>query len=94
MIFQLYSVHDSLANIYYMPFQTAAVQVAIRTFTDLVNDQTNTVYKNPSDYNLMHLGSFDDSTGLLNPLDKPAFVVNARQLHEEYQNEIGNGSSV
>ena len=85
MIFNLYSVHDTLAGIYYMPFQTMAVQPAIRAFTDIVNDPNQSIYRNPSDYNLMQIGTFDDSTGMLSPFDKPEFIVNALAIHRDHQ---------
>lgn len=94
MIFNLYSVNDTLARIYYMPFQTSTVEPAIRVFSDLVNAKGESVYNNPEDFNLMHLGTFDDATGLITPFEKPVFIVSAVKVHEGYKDEIGNGSSV
>lgn len=94
MIFTLYSVHDTLAKIHYMPFQTSAVEIAIRTFADLVNDEKMAVYKNPEDFNLVMIGTFDDESGTIDPLSPPQFIISAVKLHESYENEISNGSSI
>lgn len=95
MIFNLYSMEDKLAGIYYQPFQCSAHPVALRLFTELTNDPTSMVYNNPSDYYLVQVGTFDDSTGIISPYSAPAIIAHALTLKSEYKdNEISNGAPV
>lgn len=50
---------------------------AIRSFSDLVSDPQTVLAKHPEDFKLYSLGSYDDVSGRLVPLDVPGFVANA-----------------
>ena len=39
--------------------------IAIRTFADCVNDPDHAFGKNPHDYTIFFIGTFDDETGLI-----------------------------
>lgn len=65
MILKVYSVYDRKANVYGVPFFQLNNSVALRSFTDLVNDGRSTVCKHPEDYTLECIGEFDDSDGTL-----------------------------
>lgn len=59
------SVRDRAADAYGRPFFVAALGQAIRSFTDEVNKKgpDNTIGSHPEDFDLYHLGTFDDATG-------------------------------
>lgn len=65
MIHKIFTIHDSAAGAYLAPFFLHAEGIAIRTFTDCINDDNHAFGKHPKDYNLMVLGEFDDSNGTI-----------------------------
>ena len=67
MVTQVYSLFDKKAEAYGTPFFTVNDATAIRMVSSLVLDRTTIVASNPEDFQLLHLGSFDDGTGELAP---------------------------
>nr|DAV55806.1 MAG TPA: DNA binding protein [Microviridae sp.] len=63
MILHIYSIFDNKARAYLPPFFMVNDQVAYRAFADAVADPSHQFSKNPNDYCLYCIGSFDDSTG-------------------------------
>jgi len=61
MIHKIYSVYDSKAETYTPPFFQHREAMAIRTFSDCVNDPGHTFGMHPEDYTLFHLGEYDDN---------------------------------
>lgn len=57
------SVFDGAASLFGKPIFVAAAGIAIRSFTDEVNNRDSEFGKHPGDYELYALGSFDDNTG-------------------------------
>lgn len=81
----IFTIFDSAAEAYLPPFILHAEGIAIRTFTDCVNDPSHQFSKHPADYTLLKIGEFDDSKGLIVPLQtqKPlgnglAFVASSK----------------
>mgnify|MGYP000079043217 CR=1 FL=1 len=60
MIFNMYSVRDSKAEAFMVPFTMHNDGVAIRAFADMVRDENHAFSKNPEDYDLYYIGEFDD----------------------------------
>lgn len=65
MILKAFSVYDSKALCYGVPFFMSSTGAAVRAFSDLVNDSQSTVYRHPGDFVLYQIGLFDDSVGKL-----------------------------
>lgn len=63
MITKVFSIFDSKAQMFNVPFFMPTTPAAIRSFTDLVNDPQTLVCKHPADFVLYELGEFDDSVG-------------------------------
>lgn len=59
----VYSVFDSKSRCYSNPFYMANDGMAIRAFTDNVNNKESTSHHHPEDYSLYLLGDYDDTTG-------------------------------
>lgn len=61
------SVYDLAAEMWSRPFLVPTLGMAIRSFSDECNraDETNAYWKHPEDYNLFHIGSFDDELGVI-----------------------------
>lgn len=64
----VYSIFDAAAEAYFPPFFLHTEGMAIRGFTDAVNDPESQVGKHPKDYTLFQIGTFDDNTGIITPL--------------------------
>lgn len=66
MILQVFSIYDSASGLYAQPSIMASKGVAIRSFTDQVNDPNSIISKHPDDYSLYYLADYDDETGTFN----------------------------
>lgn len=65
MISQIFSVYDKKAEAYCHPFYSGSSVIAERHFANAANDRESAICRNPGDYNLFLLGSFDDESGEL-----------------------------
>jgi len=61
MKLKMYSVYDSKAECFGTPFFMSSRGLAIRAFTDLVNDTRSSVNKYPGDFSLFEVGEWDDN---------------------------------
>ncbi|AZL82864.1 nonstructural protein [Apis mellifera associated microvirus 23] len=77
MMLKMFSIRDSKAEVYYSPFFAKSHGEAERNFRELTNDQKSTVSKYPEDFDLYYLGTYDDSTGKLAPVDTPQHLMKA-----------------
>lgn len=62
MIVKVFSIFDAKSKLFGQPFFMGQVGQAIRSFTDLVNDETTILHKHHSDFSLYQIGTFDDNT--------------------------------
>ena len=76
----VYSVYDSKAQTYNVPFFMKQDGQALRAFIDLVNNPQTDVAKHPEDYALFLLGSFDDEDGVIDPVQQPKCIAKAWEL--------------
>lgn len=68
MLIKGFAVFDVKAGNFAPPFFMPSVGLAVRAFTDLVNDVRSTVNKYPGDFTLFQVGEFDDVKGIFIPL--------------------------
>lgn len=83
MILQVCSVFDSAAGLYGRPFFVAATAVAVRSFSDEVNNSApeNGFYRHPEDYTLYRLCEFDESRGVFDSLSGgPELLARGKDL--------------
>ena len=71
MKLRMYSVYDSKAECFGTPFFMGSRGLAVRAFTDLVNDVKSSINRHPEDYTLFEIGSFDDNKAVFEPLFAP-----------------------
>jgi hypothetical protein len=76
MLHQIYSIHDVKTQLYHKPFFLTNNATAIREFQSLVNDQTTTIGKYPSDYSLHVMGEWDDTNNQFNMKKNSASLGN------------------
>ncbi len=75
MIHKMFCVHDVKAKAFLPPFFLHQDGMAVRVFTDCVNDPKHSWGAHPADYTLFRSGSFDDCTGKLLP-EEPVSLGN------------------
>lgn len=64
MKLNVYSIFDSKAKAYLPPFYLHTHGLAERAFGDCINSRDHQFSKNPADYTLFHLGTFEDDCAL------------------------------
>lgn len=77
MITKCFAVMDIKAAAYNTPFFMANNALAIRAFSDLVNDTRSKVNSHPEDYTLYFIGDFDDCLGVMTDCDRAIPLVTA-----------------
>ena len=69
MILKAFSIYDVKSEAYSPPFFQNTVGLAVRMFTEAANDPETRIAKYPTDFTLMEIGTFDDSSGTIKPHD-------------------------
>lgn len=75
MITSVFTVHDSKAACFCTPYNSENNNTAIRDFSYAANDPTTPIGRHPSDYTLFCIGSFDNQTGQLTPIEPIAIAL-------------------
>lgn len=65
MRLRAYAVRDAKAEGYLRPFFAETRGIAVRSFSDAVNDGKSPFFEHPEDYSLWEIGMFDQDSGLL-----------------------------
>lgn len=79
-ILNAYSLFDVKALTYSPPFYLGQDAAARRAFEELVNDANTLPGRHPTDFILYCVGTFNDTTGLLEPIDPRRHVVDGAAL--------------
>jgi len=77
MILCKYTIYDSQLEAYYQDHSMENDNMAIREFADLSNGDTK-IAKNPEDYSLWRIGTFETTTGELTP-QEPTCIAKAHE---------------
>jgi len=75
MILKAFSIRDSKSETFNTPFFKRAHGEAERDFSAVVRDNKTTPGQFPEDYDLYHVGTYDDHTGVFHPLDTPQHML-------------------
>lgn len=78
MKLQVYTVLDKAVGAYLQPFYARHANEAIRSFTDACQTKDHNFNKYSTDYVLMHLGEFDDGSGLFT-CGEPYRIISASE---------------
>ena len=68
MKIEVYAVHDSAIGAFNRPLFFRSRGEAIRSFQDAVADEQSGFRAHASHYSLHQIGTYDDSTGLVEPM--------------------------
>jgi hypothetical protein len=71
------AVFDSKSGLYANPFYAVNSVVAVRDFITAARDPAVQISKNPEDYSLYQLATFDDESGLFTSNIPPLFLSSA-----------------
>lgn len=85
MELQVYSIYDQKTKVFNTPFYSSTHGEAERNLRSTVNAPQGLVSQYPEDYDLYHLGSYDDSTGTFQGLQTPQHIIKAVQLKQTSQ---------
>ena len=81
MKLQIVAVFDSAAQAYSTPAFVSATGLAVRQLSSDVNRASDApIFTNPDDFELYHLGEFDDETGIIFSLSSPILLARAKDL--------------
>ena len=100
MKLQMFAIYDSAAHAYMQPIFSHNEELAVRSWSDAVNQPDTMFFKFPDDYTLHHLGEWDDGTGEFHPLAVPKRIVSALELKAqpvqsmELFNEVSNDAQL
>lgn len=91
MKLQICSVHDRALDAYMRPFFAQTIGQAIRIFNDGVNQKDTEMYAHPDDYDLYHLGEFDDQAGTCTNLaEGPKQIAIGKNAVDEFHHTNTN----
>lgn len=77
MILKSFTIRDSKTQFFGQPWFMRSHGEAERTFAKLAKDPKSDISNFPEDYDLYHLGEFDDQTGKFELLDTPQHLMKA-----------------
>ena len=76
---KMYSVKDSVADCFLMPFQALTDAEAFRIVRGAATDPNSNLSEFPNDYSLFYIGIFDDCTGVIDS-SVPSLLVHVSSL--------------
>lgn len=79
MIIQVFAVKDKKAQAFLRPFFVPNEEVAKRAIKDVMFDELSDFARYSQDYDLWHIGEFDDQTGKLHE-EVPTHICLLEQL--------------
>lgn len=82
MITKAFSLFDSKAQAFGLPFYAPAVGLAVRSVCDAAKERETLMAKHAADFTLYQVGEFDDATGLLTPMSPALNLGLVSQLME------------
>jgi hypothetical protein len=80
MRLEIVAVRDRAIDSFGRPVFIVSLGAAVRSFIDQINDASTEFAKHPEDYDLYHLGSFDDGDGRFFQLEKPVQISIGKQV--------------
>lgn len=76
MILRVYGIRDLKAGAFAPPFFMQRDEMAVRAFSDAIQDPQHAMSRHPEDYHLFYLGEYNDESGsLVSAANGPVFLV-------------------
>nr|CAI9750253.1 DNA binding protein [Microvirus sp.] len=80
MTMQYYAIKDNKVA-FYNPFLMHNEAEALRAFANLTKDERSEISKAPADYELWHIGQWDDAIGLMTSAG-PRYITNGIEVNK------------
>jgi hypothetical protein len=79
---QICAIKDRASDAFSQPMFMPSVGIAIRSFTDEINkqDENNNLFKHPDDFDLWHLGEYDDNGAKFVLFEDPVQLAIGKQV--------------
>ncbi|UOF79018.1 DNA binding protein vP5 [Microviridae sp.] len=74
------AVFDVAVDAFNRPFFSPSIGAAVRSFQDEVNRSESEMRKHPKDYDLYHVGVFDDQSGRFEPFERPEKIASGSNV--------------
>lgn len=89
---QLYQLYDRKAQLTAGPIMAAhRAAPIVRAFHELLGDKTSEPGKYPEDFDILHIGSQDEETGKITPIEKPEAIAMGSQWAAAVNRDNQNG---
>ena len=85
MILNKYTIFDTALQAYHQDYSLETEALALRQFADMANEETQ-IAKNPEDYSLWHIGTFETTTGQLTGIE-PVCIAKAHEHVLQFKSE-------
>jgi hypothetical protein len=87
VLHKVVSILDVKASVYMPPQFVVSTGVAIRGFSDAINNSQNPsdLYNHPEDFTMFELGEYDDASAVFNLHQKPKLLAKGSDLSEKVQ---------
>lgn len=79
-LLEVFAVKDTKGGMFLTPMHARSHGEAERMFKEATSDERSLICKYPEDYDLYHLGKFDDQTGKYDLKPAPEHIVNALNI--------------
>ena len=83
MITQIFTIRDSKTKAFFTPFHSQNEELAIRSITECMYDESHQFARFPEDFDLYSIGEYDDSTGIFTT-SAPVHIVNLVPLFDKF----------
>ena len=83
MVFKVYAVRNSKSENFFPPLLKRTHGEVERELETAVNSPDSFLSKYPEDFDLYHLGEWDDNSGKFTLLDSPVHLLKAIQLKKQ-----------
>lgn len=80
MTLEMFSIKDGAVAAYAQPFFARSRAEAVRILQDTMASGDHQFARHPADFELFHMGTFDDQTGLVTTNDTPEHVIQLLDL--------------
>jgi len=80
MIKLLYSLYDVKSQFHSAPIAFIDLEDAKRGLSSMFDNPQGKHAKYPEDFKLYHLGSLDDNSGVITPIDPPFYICELKEL--------------
>ncbi len=96
MIHKIFTIYDTQAKAYHIPFYMHQVGMAVRVFHDMANDPEHQFGKHPEDYSLYQIGVYDDEDGSTHSMPGNLWkeLITTALEQKDTNGQISDGSPV